>query len=76
MQDKTRQEINIEICELLIEFFSKPENRDLRFFQALSNIGLFNPQFDDQLVCTGVDDPYQQDSKLTRDKIRYLNSQS
>ena len=31
-----RQSANIEICDKLKEFFSKEENKDLRFFQGLT----------------------------------------
>lgn len=54
----SNQEKNLEICQKLTEFFSDPKNRDLRFFQALSNMGAFKQQFDDRLNCVGVDDPY------------------
>ena len=54
----TKQDQNLEICKNLVEFFSRPENRDIRFFQGLYAMGLFNQQFDDRLNCTGVEDPF------------------
>jgi hypothetical protein len=49
---------NLEICQKLTEYFSRPENKEIRFFQGLTNMGLFKQQFDDRLNCTGIDDPY------------------
>lgn len=61
----TRQEANLEIVKKLEEFFSKPEHKDVRFFQALSNMGLFTQQVDDRLNVTGIDDPFWQESRTT-----------
>jgi hypothetical protein len=60
-----RQESNLEICKKLTEYFSRPENRDIRFFQALSNMGLLEQQYDDRLNVTGVKDPFYQESAKT-----------
>ena len=38
----TRQEANLEICEHLTNYFSKPENKDLRFWQGVFNIGVID----------------------------------
>lgn len=65
-----RKESNLEILERLKEYFSSPEMEGIRFFQGLSNLGLFNQQFDDRLNCTGIDDPFYEESKRTLDKIK------
>lgn len=56
---------NLEICKKLTEYFSQPENEQIRFFQGLSNLGLFKSQFDDRLNCTGVDDNYYEQPEKT-----------
>lgn len=61
----TRQESNLEICKKLTDFFSRPENHDIRFFQGLTNLGLFYQQFDDRMNVTGIDDPFCQESTKT-----------
>jgi hypothetical protein len=65
-----RKEKNLEIIESLKEYFNSPENQDIRFFQGLSNLGLFNQQFDDGLNCTGIDDPYYYESEKILNKIK------
>lgn len=60
-----RQETNLEICKKLTKFFSDPKNKDIRFFQALSNMGLLEQQYDDRLNVTGVNDPFYQESAKT-----------
>ena len=65
-----RKEDNLEILERLEEYFSSPDREEIRFFQGLSNLGLFNQQFDDRLNCTGIDDPFYEESKKTLDKIK------
>jgi hypothetical protein len=65
-----RKEKNLEIIETLKEYFNSPENQDIRFFQGLSNLGLFNQQFDDRLNCTGIDDPYYYESEKILNKIK------
>ena len=65
-----RKEKNLEIIETLKEYFNSPENKDIRFFQGLSNLGLFNQQFDDRLNCTGIDDPYYYESEKILNKIK------
>lgn len=65
-----RKEKNLEIIESLKEYFNSPENQDIRFFQGLSNLGLFNQQFDDRLNCTGIDDPYYYESEKILNKIK------
>ena len=67
-----RKETNMEIIEFLKEYFNLPENEGIRFFQGLSNLGLFNQQFDDRLNCTGIDDPYYQESSKTLSLIRKI----
>jgi len=57
-----RKEDNLEILERLEEYFSSPDMEEIRFFQGLSNLGLFNHQFDDRLNCTGIDDPFYEES--------------
>ena len=64
------QETNLEICKALTEFFSKPENKDLRFFQGLSTFNLFKQQFDDSLICTGIDDPFYYSNSKVLEKIK------
>jgi hypothetical protein len=59
------KETNLEICQKLTEYFSRPENEQIRFFQGLSNLGLFKSQFDDRLNCTGVDDNYYESPEKT-----------
>jgi hypothetical protein len=66
----TRQETNLEIVRLLEQYFSRPENRDIRFFQALSNMGLLEQQYDDRLNVTGVADPFYQESTKTLQIIK------
>lgn len=61
----TRKESNMEIIKRLQEYFEKPENEDIRFFQGLSNLGLFNHQTNDEGIVTGIDDPHFQDSGRT-----------
>lgn len=65
-----RREINLEIIEALKEYFNSPDNKDIRFFQGLSNLGLFNQQFDDRINCTGIDDPYYYESEKILNKIK------
>ena len=66
----TRQEANMQIIAELTNFFSKPENRDVRFFQGLTAMGLFNQQIDDRLNVTGIDDPFHQESTKTLNIIK------
>lgn len=63
------QSTNIEICEKLIEFFKRPENKNLRFFQALSNMKIFENQYDDRLNVQGIDDPYYYENRKIIKKI-------
>jgi hypothetical protein len=65
-----RKESNLEIIEALKEYFSSPENQDIRFFQGLSNLDLFKQQFDDRLNCTGIEDPYHYESEKILNKIK------
>lgn len=70
----TRQEHNLEICQKLTEFFSNPNHKDLRFFQALSAMDLFTQQYDDRINVTGIDDPfYVESSKTNQDITNFLN---
>jgi len=66
----TRQEANMQIIVELTNFFSKPENRDVRFFQGLTVMGLFNQQIDDRMNVTGIDDPFHQESTKTLNIIK------
>jgi hypothetical protein len=62
---KTRQEHNLEICQKLMEFFSNPECKDLRFFQGLAVLDIL-----DYTTETGfVIDPFNKESKTTNDTI-------
>ena len=61
----TRKESNMEIIKRLQEYFEKSENKDIRFFQGLSNLGLFTQQMDESGIVSGIDDPYFQDSGRT-----------
>jgi hypothetical protein len=61
----TRQEANLEIVKKLEEFFSKPEHKDVRFFQGLTSMNLFVQQYDDRLNVTGIEDPFFQESVKT-----------
>jgi hypothetical protein len=65
----TRKENNTEILKLLTEYFNRPENEDIRFFQGLSNLGVFTQQMNSEMICTGIDDPYFQDSSNTLMRI-------
>ena len=65
-----RREANLEILEKLKDYFSSPGMEGIRFFQGLSNLGLFNQQFDDRLNCTGIDDPFYEESNKTLNKIK------
>ncbi len=70
----TRQQYNLEICEMLTEFFSNPENKDVRFFQALSIMDTLTNKVDDFGVIHGVNDPFNVESKQTNDQIyKFLN---
>jgi len=70
----TRQEHNLEICQKLTEFFADPNNKDIRFFQALTAMGMFNPQIDNRYNVSGVDDPFHVESSVTNEKINiFLN---
>jgi len=61
----TIQKTNIEICKELMEFFSNPINSDIRFFQGLTNLHLFDYQFNSDRTITGVKDPYNNPSEQT-----------
>jgi hypothetical protein len=67
---KTRQEHNLEICQKLIEFFSNPECKDLRFFQGLAVLDIL-----DYTTETGfVIDPFNKESSTTNKQIdKFLN---
>jgi len=65
----TRQEANLEIVKKLEEFFSKPEHKDVRFFQGLTSMNLFVQQYDDRLNVTGIEDPFHQESRTTLEII-------
>ena len=66
----SRQQYNLEICEMLTEFFSKPENADVRFFQALAAM----ETIDYNSTQGTVIDPFNIESKSTNDKIyKFLN---
>jgi hypothetical protein len=66
---KTRQDHNLEICQKLTEFFSNPNHKDIRFFQALSAMDLFKIQYDDKLNTTGIEDPFYIESSKTNQDI-------
>jgi uncharacterized protein (DUF2164 family) len=70
----TRQETNLEILSTLKEYFEKEENKDIRFFQGMSNLKLFTLQMDDEFVCIGINDPYYEESVATLDKIKSNNA--
>jgi hypothetical protein len=65
-----REKSNLEIIEILKEYFSSPENQDIRFFQGLSNLNIFKQQFDDRLNCTGIEDPYYYESEKVLNHIK------
>ena len=65
-----RKEENLQILKELEKYFSSPDMEGIRFFQGLFNLGLFNQQFDDRLNCTGIDNPFYEESKKTLDKIK------
>ena len=66
----SRQQYNLEICEMLTEFFSKPENKDVRFFQALAAMDTIDYNTTQGLVI----DPFNTESKSTNDKIyQFIN---
>ena len=66
---KTRQQHNLEICEKLTQFFSNPECKDLRFFQGLAAMDIF-----DYSTETGfVVDPFNiESSKTNKDITNFL----
>jgi hypothetical protein len=67
----TRQEYNLEICEMLTEFFSKPENSQVRFFQALAIMDTL----DYNTIQGNVIDPFSKESRETNNKIyKYLKN--
>ena len=71
---KTRQEHNLEICQKLTEFFSDPNHKDIRFFQALNAMDMFTNRVDDFGVVHGINDPFHTESKTTNDTIdKFLN---
>jgi len=63
-----RYHYNLEICRKLMEYFSK--NQDVRFFQGLASFNLFNKQFDDRMNCSGIDDPFYEESEVTLNKLK------
>ncbi len=66
----SRQQYNLEICEMLTEFFSKPENKDVRFFQALAAMDTIDYNSTQGTVI----DPFNTESKCTNDKIyQFIN---
>ena len=65
----SNQKTNLEICQKLTEFFSNPENKDLRFFQALSNFDMFKQNYDDRLNVVGVDDPFYMRNEVVLSKL-------
>ena len=69
-----RQEANLEICQKLTEFFSRPENADIRFFQALTIMGLLETQIDEHKNVNGVKDPFHQESAKTLQIIKQKTS--
>jgi hypothetical protein len=71
---KTRQQHNLEICEKLTQFFSDPNHKDIRFFQALTAMDLFAQEYDDQMNVTGIEDPFHKESSTTNKQIdKFLN---
>lgn len=62
----TRQEHNLEICQKLTEFFSKPNHAGLRFLQALSAMDVFDytPETNEFVV-----DPFNTESSKTNQDI-------
>jgi len=57
-----RYNANLEICQKLTEFFEKPENHDLRFFQGLSVLGMIENQHID-IMC--IKDNFHEESLAT-----------
>jgi len=66
------QKTNLEICQKLTEFFSDPKTKDLRFFQGLTSLDLFNPIYDDRLNVVGVDDPFYVRNEVVLMKIQAI----
>lgn len=62
----TNQEINIEICNHLLKWFSNPKNKDQRFHQGLYSLGITEQWLD--LKVDGVfpiKDKHNESSKVT-----------
>lgn len=66
----TRQEHNLEICQKLTEFFSNPNHKDLRFFQALAAMETIDYTTEIGLV---VDPFNKESSKTNQDITNFLN---
>ena len=64
---------NIELCDKLKEFFSKEENKDLRFFQGLISLNLMKmiPVVNalGEPLCSYVEDNFNEESIETLKKL-------
>ena len=66
-----RQHYNLQICEMLKDFFLKPENKDVRFFQALVIMNTLDYiiEYTPLTQTQEFKDPFNKESKQTYDKI-------
>jgi len=72
-----RQLDNLEICKLLTDYFTVPENADLRFFQGLTNLDAFTHSFDKHGNIIGLVDPFNMESSKLKNLIKNtLNKES
>lgn len=61
---------NIEICNKLMEFFSKEENKDLRFFQGLQILKLQKSQVGHMTSAMVILDNFHEESLITLKKMK------
>ena len=68
-----RQSANVEICNKLIEFFSKEENKGLRFWQGLTALGLLKHfEIDNDFMSNNfmaIEDNFNEKSLATLKKL-------
>jgi len=60
---------NIEICNKLIDFFNKEENKDIRFFQALQILKLQDVIILEDINHSYIEDNFNEESLTTLKKI-------
>ena len=71
---ESRQTHNLEICESLTKFFSDPNHKDLRFFQALAIMDTLDyaaiDNLDNNTIESYIKDPFNTESSITNKKIK------